>query len=102
MRDFTADVYEFGKKTCHIEVKGDCVKFENFTDDVILRPFGVREKATIKDVERFLESRCFPRQRANARQLLHAMGLDFYDPYAICRITNGFMQNSTLRIEFLD
>ena len=102
VRDFIADVYQRGQKTCHIEVKGNSVKFENFTDDPILCPFGVRKSATIKDVEEFLESRCFPRQRANAKQLLHSIGLDVYDPLAICRITNGFMQNSTLRIEFLD
>ncbi len=37
----------------------------------------------------FMESRCFPPNRANCRQLLDIMGLESYDPWKIVKYTHG-------------
>jgi len=73
-----------------VDYKTGAVTVENYTDDIILRPFGTKETdLTIDDFEYFMESRCFPRGRANAKQLLADMGLASYDPVGIVMITNG-------------
>lgn len=72
---------------------------KNFTDDVILRPFGVNENPTYKDLEDFMESRCFPRTRGNCRELLEKIGLDNYDPFEIVKINHGNCKEDNLYIE---
>jgi hypothetical protein len=61
----------------------------NFTDDNIKRPFGVRVSPTFEDLERFFESRCFPKERYNLKRLLDDLGLNRYDPFDIVEITHG-------------
>ena len=61
----------------------------NYTDDITLRPFGRRSAPTIEDFMRFLESRCFPRERRNCEQLLNDLGLDHYTPLGIVEKTHG-------------
>lgn len=45
--------------------------------------------SNMKRLMEFFESRCFPKDRGNARQLLDYLGLEFYDPYAIVLRTRG-------------
>ena len=61
----------------------------NHTEDITLRPFGRRTDPTMEDFARFLESRCFPRERSNCEQLLRDLGLDHYTPLGIVRKTHG-------------
>lgn len=65
------------------------IKILNFTDDLISRAFGIREKPTWEDYEQFLESRCMPRTRYGIREELENLGLDFYDPVLIIEKTAG-------------
>lgn len=65
------------------------VKVTNYTDDIIFTPFGVNMNPTIDDFEAFLESRCFPRERRNCKQLLDDLGLINYSPILIVMKTHG-------------
>ena len=61
----------------------------NYTDDITLRPFGRRTDPTREDFIDFLESRCFPRERRNCKQLLADLGLKDYVPLSIVEKTHG-------------
>ena len=61
----------------------------NFTDDLISRAFGSREKPSWQEYEQFLEDRCMPRKRYGIKKELEHMGLDSYDPFQIVEITKG-------------
>ena len=61
----------------------------NFTDDLISRAFGSREKPSWQEYEQFLEDRCMPRTRYGIKKELEHMGLDSYDPFQIVEITKG-------------
>ena len=75
----------------YVDAKTEKVKVVNFTDFILDKAFGVIESPTYKDYEEFLEYRCFPKTRYNCRELLDALDIDFYNPYAICRKTHGIM-----------
>jgi putative transcriptional regulator len=61
----------------------------NYTENILLRPFGRREKPTLEDYADFMESRCFPRERRNCQQLLADLGLSEYVPLSIVEKTHG-------------
>ena len=65
------------------------VKYKPYTDDVYALPFGVNLQPGIVDVSRFFESRCFPKERRNCKQLLEDLGLESYIPLDIVRKTHG-------------
>lgn len=85
-----------------MRIRGSEVTFENYSDNVLLVAFGVRIKVTYKDLEEFYEDRCFPRERTNAKDLLHDLGLDSYDPEAICRKTHGMQFDDFMWLQFSD
>lgn len=74
-----------------ITVENGQVSVENYTDDLVKKPFGVFDQPSYKQFQNFLEKRCFPRSRYNCRQLLDDAGLDYYDPYRIVKLTHGAM-----------
>jgi putative transcriptional regulator len=78
------------------------VSVENFTDDLLFRAFGVNEHPSWKDYEDFLEERCFPRTRQNLKFYLKQLGLTEYDPFAICRVTNGRMHGDSMWMEITE
>ena len=61
----------------------------NYTDDIMLRPFGVNDNPSMADVGDFFESRCFPRERRNCKQLLADLGLEEYVPISIVEKNHG-------------
>ena len=65
------------------------VTVENYTDDLIERPFGVNENPSIQNFEDFLESRCFPKTRRNCKQLLRDLDVPYYSPILIVQKTHG-------------
>lgn len=85
-----------------IHVRGRSVAFENYSDEVILIAFGVREAVTYEDLLEFYESRCFPRERTGAKDLLRGLGLDYYDPELICRKTHGMQFDDFMWMQFSD
>lgn len=86
----------------NVDYPNNKVSIENYTDDLVSRAFGVNTHPTIKDYEEFLESRCFPRTRDKAKLLLRDMGLDCYDPYLICKKTEGRMAEDNMWIKFIE
>lgn len=76
------------------------VSIVNYTDDLVSRAFGINENPTIKDFEEFLEDRCFPRSRDKLKLILKDIGVDYYDPYLICKKTEGRMAEDNMWIKF--
>lgn len=85
-----------------VDYANNMVKIENYSDFPLELAFGVNTNPTMKDFEDFLEDRCFPRTRDNMKLHLRELGLDYYDPYAICRKTNGRLEGDNFSIEFVD
>lgn len=83
-----------------VDYKTNTVKIENYSDFPLELAFGVNEHPTIQDVEDFLESRCFPRTRDMMKLHLQELGLDYYDPYEICKKTHGRLEGDYFSIEF--
>jgi putative transcriptional regulator len=83
-----------------VDYRSKSVHCVNHTEKMILRPFGIRNAPTIRDFERFLESRCFPRERRNCKQLLDDLGLDYYTPLGIVRKTHGRQMEDYCWIRF--
>jgi hypothetical protein len=52
-------------------------------------PFGTNKQPDLADVSSFRESRCFPREMCNCRQLLADKSLDEYIPIDIVRKLMG-------------
>lgn len=98
------DVSYFFKESLltSIHVRGHEVTFENHSDDIMLIAFGVRSHVTYADLLEFYEDRCFPRERENAKDLLHGLGLDYYDPELICRKTHGMQFDDFMWMQFSD
>lgn len=82
--------------------KDGTIEVKNFSNDPIECAFGKNEKPTMKDLEIFLEERCFPRTRFNVKEVLRDGDLDFYDPYSIVRKTHGAFTDETFWIRFND
>ena len=79
------------------------VVVDDKTEYIVERPFGSwGSEATIEDVEKLFESRCFPRTRGNCKQILKSGGIDFYNPIEIVRKTEGRMTDDSFWIRFHD
>ena len=76
------------------------VKIQNRTNDLLHRAFGVIEHPSWEDFEYFLQDRCFPASRGNAKELLKALDLSGYDPLAIIEKTKGRLADDSLWIKF--
>ena len=86
--------YMFRDEVCTIidlDEKNRRVKIKNYTDRLQYRAFGINEHPTYEDVEEFLESRCFPRERDKQKLILDALDIPFYDPMMIIERTKGRM-----------
>lgn len=99
---YDVNLYYKTELITEIHVKGTEVTFENHSDLDFLTAFGVRTKVTYADLLEFYEARCFPRERVNARGLIKALGLDYYDPEMICRKTHGMQFDDFLWLQFSD
>ena len=86
--------YYNGTELC-TEIKYDystgVVQIQNYTDDLLLRAFGINEYPSIQDLDKFLRSRCFPESRDKKKLLLRSLGVDYYDPLEIIKKTEGRM-----------
>lgn len=77
------------------------VYVENQTDNILHRAFGVVKDPDWERFEEFLESRCFPRSRANLKEILRDIGVDSYDPLQIIEKTGGRMAEDKQWIEII-
>lgn len=55
---------------------------------------------TVEELERWLKWRTFPPTRANADELLEALGLNAYNRWGIVRKTHGVMADDEIWIRF--
>ncbi|MCR5113142.1 MAG: helix-turn-helix domain-containing protein [Acholeplasmatales bacterium] len=67
------------------------VRIKNYTNNLMLRAFGINENPTYNDYVEFLKSRCFPETRDKLKLVLEDLGLPFYDPFLIIQKTEGRM-----------
>lgn len=86
---------------CDIKFRPFGVK--QYSDNNLIRPFLKEDGlVTLEDVEEWIEYRCFPRNRANKKELLEYLGLDLvgYVPLEILRKTHGVMSGDYLWAKF--
>ena len=81
------------------------VTVKNFTGKKHpLVPYVMKEdieyKISIMDLNKFLETRCFPRTRYNVEELLKKYDLRFYYPYGICVKSHGVSMTDFLWLRF--
>lgn len=55
---------------------------------------------TREEIERWLKWRTFPESRANAKELLKALGIEAYNRWAIVRKTHGVMADDEIWLRF--
>ena len=77
------------------------IQVENYTDNILDTVFGCNNHPTMEDLNKFFESRCFPRTRDYMKLHLKELGLDYYDPISILHITGGKLEGDFYEIEFL-
>lgn len=78
--------------TIDIDFKHEKITIHNYTEQILLRAFGIVENPDWKAFEYFLEDRCFPKTRDHAKEILREMNLPFYDPLLIVEKTQGRME----------
>ena len=61
--------------TIDIDFRHEKITIHNYTEQILLRAFGVIENPDWKDFEYFLEDRCFPRTRDHAKEILREISL---------------------------
>ena len=77
--------------TIDVDFMNKKIYIKNHTDDMIHRAFGVVKNPTWEEFEGFLERRCFPKTRANLKNVLRDVGVSSYDPLQIIEKTQGRM-----------
>lgn len=95
--------YMMDGKICtrmYVNFKEEKIKIKNYTDKLLFRAFGVVENPTWQDFEFFLDDRVFPRSRGDAKDLLKALDLPFYDPLCIAEKTKGRVAEDPQYLEF--
>ena len=85
------------KVMAHVKVDYPKIDIVNFTDNLVLRPFGYREKVTMIDVCNFFKKRCMPETRAGKERIL---GGRAFDPYFLVEQTHGVMAHDLFWLRF--
>ncbi|MGM9607088.1 MAG: helix-turn-helix domain-containing protein [Oscillospiraceae bacterium] len=76
------------------------VMIQNRTKDMLHRAFGIIENPTWNDFEMFLNDRCFPATRGNAKEILKELQLTSYDPLQIVEKTRGRTAEDDMWLKF--
>lgn len=89
--------------TIDIDFMNRKIYIANYTNDTIHRAFGAVTNPTWEDFEYFLERRCFPKTRANIKNILRDIDVSGYDPLQIIEKTQGRMaeDNQWIKINYL-
>jgi hypothetical protein len=92
------------EKTADVVIKNGKVATTPYTGDKLHLPFGFvsDRNVTRQTIDLFFERHCVPQHRANLCDFLDHYGLERYDAYEICRITNGQMADNHGRIAWHD
>lgn len=94
--------YYFRMHLCSIidvDERNRIVEVHNYQTELIYRAFGKINNPTFEEYERFLESRCIPRERDKIKILLRDLDIPFYDPMLIIEKTQGRMAEDEFWIE---
>lgn len=86
--------YMHGSALCTVifaDFRNEQIRIHNYTDDFLLRAFGVVEHPGWEDFTWLLQERCLPAARAGLKQALRKMDVPFYDPLLIIEKTQGRM-----------
>ena len=67
------------------------IAVKNSCDNSLYLAFGKNESPSWEDYTAFLESRCISKNRDRLRDYLNTIGLDYYEPLEIIKITKGKM-----------
>lgn len=102
MNNYTIDVYWQYDLVARITVIGSSVSVENFERNPVMLPFGINTNPTMKDLQNFYESRCFPRDRVNCNSILKRLDIPFYEPELICRRLHGVDNDDYMWLNFSD
>ena len=78
------------------------VYVKNFVDNPVKRAFGVCDIPSWEDLQKFIESRCIPRERAGLQHYLDALELPSYDPWDIVKKTQGRMAEDEQWLEIIE
>ena len=95
------DYYHKDDLCSHVEVDTSTgsISVTDYTDEVLFTVFGKRPH-TVEELNAFFESRCFPRGRADEKEILEYLGLRQYNPLDIVRITHGVLFGSFSWLKF--
>jgi hypothetical protein len=91
-------------KTADVVIENGKVRTKAYTEDKLNLPFGFvsDRNVTRRTVDEFFERHCVPEYRANIGEFLDYYGLERYDAFEICRLTNGVMADNCAFIEWSD
>ena len=80
------------------------ITFQNYTDNIINRVFGVRKngEATYEDLMDFFKERTFPENVSDLDNVLKILGLKKYDPYLMCKKRQGRTPRDHNWIDFIE
>ena len=78
------------------------VSIENFTDDILDRAFGVKERPSWEDFKGLLSDRCVSPDLADIRLYLEQIGVQSYDELEIISKTEGRMAEDHYSLEIED
>ena len=76
------------------------VSVENYTDNIFIRPFGIKEDVTISDLEAFFEERVRSPNRADIKEILDYYGMKSYDAYELVLKTHGSQFGDYIWVKF--
>lgn len=78
------------------------VYVKNYVDNPVKRAFGVCEIPSWEELQKFIASRCIPRERAGLQHYLDALELPSYDPWDIVKKTQGRMAEDEQWLEIIE
>lgn len=81
------------------DLQNNKVQVVRYTDSFLDNPLP-RGNLNIFDLYDFIEGRCFPRSRANAKEVLASLNLTEYNPYEIVKKTHGIQWDDFYWIRF--
>ena len=76
----------------YVDYTAHTVHVENFSSEDYKLPFLIgRNNPSWEEYKLLIDSRVFPRERQNCKEILSCYGLDEYDQEAICRKSHATM-----------
>lgn len=76
------------------------VRLNQYSKYKHLRMF-MKDEITVDEVLDWIEERCFPKTRANCKEILSMLGLEVYDAIDIAKATHGLLMDDYIWIKWL-